>query len=178
MSGSLRWPSRHRAFPSSITVGPDVTIRLAQDSDAELISAMTRAPEVHQFWGGRPITVHEALDTYTGRRAPDVVSYLICEGPRPVGYLQAWQRHGRFGLDMFIAAEAQGRGIGPRAARATAVELTRLGWTPLTADPAVDNLRALNAWRSAGFEDTGERGEDEGSPTQIMRFQSRGEPPG
>lgn len=161
----------HRAFPSSVGAGADVTIRLARDSDAELISAMTRAPEVHRFWGGRAITVQEAWAKYTGRRAPEVVSYVICERAQPVGYLQSWQRDGRFGVDMFIAAEAQGRGIGPRAVRAIATELTRLGWTPLTADPVVDR-GALSAWRAAGFEATGELGEDEGKATQIMSFSS------
>jgi aminoglycoside 6'-N-acetyltransferase len=71
---------------------------------------------------------------------------------------------------MFIAAEAQGRGIGPRAARAIATELTALAWTPLTADPVVDNRRALSAWRAAGFDATGEVGEDEGKAARIMSF--------
>ena len=160
----------HRAFPTRVNAGADVTIRLARDRDAESMVAMTQAPEVNRFWGGRPITVQEALAKYTGRRAPEVVSYVICEGARPVGYLQSWQRDGRFGVDMFIAAEAQGRGIGPRAAHALATELTRLGWTPLTADPAVDNHQAIKAWRAAGFEATGDLGEDEGKSTQIMCF--------
>ena len=162
----------HRAFPTSVIAGPDVTIRLARDSDAELISGMTHAPEVHQFWGGRTITVQEASAKYTGRRVPEVVSYVICERVQPVGYLQASKRDERYGVDMFIAAEAQGRGIGPRAARAIAIELTRPGWSPLTADPVVDNLRAINAWRAAGFEATGEVGQDEGRATQIMCFSS------
>jgi aminoglycoside 6'-N-acetyltransferase len=163
---------RHRPFPTSVVAGADVTLRLAGGNDAELISGMTHAPEVHRFWGGRAITVQEAFAKYTGRRAPEVVSYVICERARPVGYLQSWQRDGRFGLDMFIAAEAQGRGIGPRAARAVATELTKLGWTPLTADPVVDNHRAFSAWRAAGFEATGELGDDEGKTTQIMCFSS------
>ncbi len=95
---------------------------------------------------------------------------MICEQARPVGYVQSWQGQDRYGLDMFIAAEAQGRGIGPRAARALASELTALGWVPLTVDPAVDNPRAIAAWRRAGFEATGELGEDDGKGTQIMSF--------
>ena len=117
----------HHAFPSSVVADAGVTPRLAQDSDAEMISGWTRSPEVHRFWGGRTITVHEVRAKYTGQRAPEVVSYVICEHEQPVGYLQSWQRRGRFGLDMFIAAEAQGRGIGSRAARAVASELTALG---------------------------------------------------
>jgi aminoglycoside 6'-N-acetyltransferase len=95
---------------------------------------------------------------------------VIQEHARPVGYLQAWGREGRFGLDIFIAASEQGRGIGPRAAGAAAAELTSRGWDPLTADPAVDNPRAVRAWHAAGFVATGELGLDEGKPTRIMVF--------
>lgn len=157
--------------------GAGVTLRLAQDSDAGVISAMTDAPEVYEFWGGRPMTVQEVSAKYTGRRAPEAASYVICERGRPAGYIQAWQRDGRFGLDMFVAAEAQGRGIGPRAAKAVATELTALGWSPLTADPAVDNQRAIAAWLAAGFEASGELGEDDGDATQIMTFSAPTWPP-
>ena len=160
----------HHVFPSTVVADGEVTLRLARDSDAQVISEWTHAPEVSRFWGGQAITVREALAKYTGRRAPEVISYVICELGRSVGYLQAWQRQGRFGLDMFISLAAQGRGIGPRAARAIATELAALGWVPLTVDPAVDDPRAIGAWRRAGFEATGELGEDEGKPTQIMTF--------
>ena len=158
------------AFPSAVDVG-DVALRLTRDADAELIGDWLRAPEVGRFWGdGRVVTVEDVLAKYTGRRAPEVVSYLISEGAHPVGYVQAWQEDGRYGLDMFIAAEAQGRGIGPRAARALATELADLGWRPLTVDPAVDNSRAVSAWLAAGFAPTGDLGADEGRTTQIMVF--------
>lgn len=160
----------HHVFPSQVVADGEVTMRLARDSDAQVISEWTHAPEVHRFWGGQAITVREALAKYTGRRAPEVVSYLICEQGRSVGYLQAWQHQGRFGLDMFISVAAQGRGIGPRAAKAVATDLAALGWMPLTADPAVDNPRAIGAWSAAGFVATGELGEDDGKTTQIMSF--------
>jgi aminoglycoside 6'-N-acetyltransferase len=108
------------------------------------------------------VPVEEVRARYTGRRAPEVVSYVISEELRPVGYVQAWQRAGHFGLDMFISAGAQGRSIGPRAGRALALALTSLGWIPLTVDPAVENVRAIGAWRSAGFAATGELSVDAG----------------
>ena len=157
-------------FPSAVVAEDGVTLRLARDSDAELISAWTQAPEVHRFWGGRGLTVEEVLIKYTGRRAPAVISYVVCERTMPVGYVQAWRRPDRCGLDMFLAAEAQGRGIGPRAARALAAELTASGWTGLTVDPALDNPRAIAAWAAAGFVATDEVGVDDGRPTRIMEF--------
>lgn len=147
---------------------------MARDADAESISDWTRAPEVHRFWGGQPLGVEEVRAKYTGRRAPGVVSYVVSEWGVPVGYVQAWQEAERFGMDMFLAVDAQGRGVGPRAARALAEELTASGWTPLTVDPAVHNTRAVHAWRTAGFRETGELGEQDGLPTQVMMFAPEG----
>ncbi len=160
----------HRTFPSSVQAASGVTLRLARERDAEAIAEWTRAPEVYRSWGGQAVDMDEVLAKYVGRREPEVVSYVICERGRPMGYAQAWQRDGRYGLDMFIASESQGRGIGPLAARALAGELTAAGWVPLTVDPAVDNPRAIKAWRSAGFHETGEFGDDGGVATQIMSF--------
>lgn len=160
----------HRDFPSSVVADAEVTLRLANDSDADTMSNWTQSPDVYRYWAGRVVPVEEVLAKYTGRRAPEVVSYVITDRQRPVGYVQAWQQSGRFGLDMFLAAQAQGRGIGPRAARALALALTSRGWTPLTVDPAVDNVRAIGAWRAAGFVATGELGMDEGKTTRIMMF--------
>jgi len=158
-------------YPRSVTVDESIGVRLAQDADAPVISCWTRAPEVCRFWGGREVPLHEVVAKYTGRRAPEVVSYVITQVGEPVGYLQAWQIDGSFGLDMFMSAAKQRHGIGCRAARAVAVALTSRGWSPLTVDPAVDNLGALRAWGVAGFVATGESGtDDRGSTTRIMRF--------
>lgn len=158
-------------YPSALTVDESIVVRLADDSDARTISGWTRSPEVSRFWGGCELSPAVVLAKYTGRRAPEVVSYVITEIGRPVGYLQAWQIDGSFGLDMFISAQAQGRGIGSAVARAMAVELTARGWEPLTVDPAVDNARALRAWRTAGFLPSGAFGTDgDGRKTQVMRF--------
>src|SRR5579875_2411131 len=116
-----------RDYPSAVTVDESIAIRLANDSDAHTISRWTHAPEVSRFWGGCELSVDVVLAKHTGRRAPEVVSYVITEVGQPVGYLQAWQIDGSFGLDMFISVEVQGRGIGSAAARAIAVELTARG---------------------------------------------------
>lgn len=145
-----------RDYPSAVTVDESIAIRLANDSDAHTISRWTHAPKVSRFWGGCELSVDIVLAKHTGRRAPEVVSYVI-------------------GLDMFISVEVQGRGIGSAAARAIAVELTARGWVPLTVDPALDNSRALRAWRAAGFVPAGGFGTDgNGRTTQIMRFGGTG----
>jgi aminoglycoside 6'-N-acetyltransferase len=162
--------SRGRPYPSSVRAAAGTWLRLARDDDAPFIAEWTHDSAVHRWWGGRELTVEEVLAKYTGRRAPEVVSYVICEQGRAMGYAQAWQRTDGFGLDMFIAAGAQGRGLGPLAARALAEELHAAGWVPLTVDPALDNTRAIRAWRSAGFVATGEPADDGGVLVQVMTF--------
>lgn len=158
------------SFPSLVRATSGVWVRLATDDDAQLIADWTDDPQVHRWWGGRAIAVDEVRAKYTGRRAPKVISYVICEQEDPVGYVQAWQRHDRCGLDMFIASHAQGRGVGSVAARALSEELTGAGWEPLTVDPALDNSAAIKAWRSAGFVETGEPVDDDGVLVQLMTF--------
>ncbi|MCI9889866.1 GNAT family N-acetyltransferase [Micrococcales bacterium 31B] len=157
-------------FPSRLAVGDDLALRLATAADAHLIRAWTDDPAVHEHWAGRPLTLDEVRADYTGARAPAVASYVIEEHGVPRGYLQAWQDDDARGLDMFMAAEAQGRGLGPRVARALARDLTARGWRHVTADPAERNSRGQRAWARAGFEPTGERGEDDGHPTVILCF--------
>ena len=159
-----------RSFPSIVRAASGVGLRLARDDDAQHIAGWTDDPQVHRWWGGRPIAVDEVLAKYTGRRSPAVISYVICEQERLVRYAQAWQRSDRYGLDMFIAAEAQGRGVGPVAARALAEELGGAGWVPLTVDPALHNSRAIAAWRSAGFLETGEAVDAGGVLVQLMTY--------
>lgn len=160
-----RW--RH---PASLTVGGE-GVRLSTPEDAGTITAWLADPRVHRWWGGAAVPLDSVRREYTGAREPDVVTYLVVAGEHPVGLLQAWHDpDGSAGLDMFLAAGAQGRGTGPRVARALAAELTRCGWGTLTVDPAVDNERAIAAWRRAGFAPTGERGTDDGHETLLMAF--------
>jgi aminoglycoside 6'-N-acetyltransferase len=71
---------------------------------------------------------------------------------------------------MFLAAFAQGQGLGPVAASSLAAELTRRGWTNITVDPAVENRIAIKAWGKAGFRPTGRYSEDDGRKTVLMVY--------
>jgi aminoglycoside 6'-N-acetyltransferase len=70
------------------------------------------------------------------------------------------------GLDIFLATEHQGRGLGPEALRTAMSWLTSArGCTRFTIDPAVANERAIAAYAKLGFEPVGvmrgcERGAD------------------
>ncbi|NIZ90415.1 GNAT family N-acetyltransferase [Kineococcus rubinsiae] len=162
------------SYPSELIVEAPVRLRLRYSArgDAKIIAAWLSREEVYQWWGGAPVPLEEVLAKYIGDRLPEVAVYVIEKAGRPVGLIQAWQDDG-CGLDMFIAAGEQGRGVGPAAARVLAEDLTARGWQEVMVDPAVDNVRAVRAWERAGFAPTGERGVDEDHETQLMVFVSR-----
>jgi aminoglycoside 6'-N-acetyltransferase len=68
------------------------------------------------------------------------------------------------GIDLFLAADYQGRGLGPEAIRLVARYLFEVrGHHRLTIDPAAENLRAIHAYERIGFR-----------PVGIMRQYERG----
>ena len=94
----------------------------------------------------------------------------------PVGYLQVWQgTQTSGGIDMFLVPEARGRGLGPNAARAAATfMLDQRGWTEVTVDPVVDNLRAIRTFERAGFSSQSEELDDE-TGKRVLRMVVRRE---
>jgi aminoglycoside 6'-N-acetyltransferase len=158
-----------------LQISSTLSLRLSTPADTERLLAWTSEPAVYKWWERRPLTRKEVVEKYTGKRLLDVIAYIIEQNKEPVGLIQAWQEKGACGLDMFVAAAAQGQGIGSEAARALAGDLSERGWCNITADPALDNERATRAWVKAGFVPTGEHSEDSGRPThktQIMIFQA------
>ncbi|MCT9094150.1 GNAT family N-acetyltransferase [Streptomyces sp. ASQP_92] len=117
-------------------------------------------PEFVRNWGGRPLTREEVAAKYTGRRRPDVESFLILARTIPVGYVQyASAGPGQGGIDMVLLPQAQGRGLGPDAARALVRHLhTVLGWKRVTVDPEASNTHAIRAWAKAGFQPVSRQG--------------------
>jgi aminoglycoside 6'-N-acetyltransferase len=68
------------------------------------------------------------------------------------------------GIDLFLAPEYQGRGLGPGAIHLIARHLLEVrGHHRLTIDPAAENLRAIHAYERVGFQ-----------PVGIMRQYQRG----
>ncbi|WP_380173519.1 GNAT family N-acetyltransferase [Kineococcus sp. DHX-1] len=150
-----------------------VALRPSTPADADAITRWLADPAVHRWWGGRPLSREEVLAKYCGAREPDVTVFVVEVAGRPAGVVQVWQdaeRPGAGGVDVFLAADEQGRGTGPVVARLLATHLLRRGWTSVTADPAEGNPRALAAWRRAGFVPTGATGEDDGHRTVLLEF--------
>jgi aminoglycoside 6'-N-acetyltransferase len=152
--------------------GTKTTLRPAEDGDVDLLVAWHADPEVRRFWDDKIYTP----DTMRAKLArPNFEPFLVEEAGQPVGYIQAWWEPGTedAGLDMFLAPEARGRGLGPDAARTLARHLVARGWTRVTTDPYVWNERGVRAWRRAGFADVEERDPDEGHTARWLLMEFR-----
>ena len=148
-------------LPDEPLIGERVVVRPATLADADLLVAWHAEPDISRQWGQETFTRDEIVARL---RRSHVDPYVIEEDGRPVGYIQAWFDHdpSRAGLDMFLIADARGRGLGPDAAR------TVIGWLlfqppirRITVDVYVSNTAAVKAWRKAGFHVVSEHPPDE-----------------
>jgi aminoglycoside 6'-N-acetyltransferase len=137
--------------------GRQVTLRPPTPADAERLAAILAEPSVAKWWPGYDLD--RALREVVPER-DDEEPYVIELEDRVVGYLQIYEedepefRHAS--IDLFLATEVQGRGLGPDAIRAVAVELIdRRGHHRLTIDPAADNAQAIAAYTKVGFRPVG-----------------------
>ncbi|MEU1122495.1 GNAT family N-acetyltransferase [Streptomyces sp. NPDC005899] len=147
--------------PENGVIGGDLTCLIpATEAHLSLLAGWFADPEFVRNWGGQPLTRDEVAAKYTGRRRPDVESFLILARTIPVGYAQyAPAGPGQGSIDMILLPQAQGRGLGPDAARALVRHLhTVLGWTQVTVDPEASNTRAIRAWTRAGFRPVSRQG--------------------
>lgn len=145
--------------------GERVELRRLGEDDVEPLLAL---------WAGDP-SVRERWPTWTREEVRSVAAgsggsggwWIIAEAEQ-VGFIQHYQepdpeyRHA--GIDVFLVARAQGRGLGTDAVRTLARYLTgTLGHHRLVIDPAADNERAIRCYRRVGFR-----------PVGIMREYERG----
>lgn len=130
----------------------ETAIRLIEERDFERLKSWFADPAFVTWWGGKPKPGDEVAEKYLNRR-PDVRSFLVVHAGVPAGYLQWWAPAPRTaGLDIVLAPEFQGRGIGIEALRILALSLQSDGWPTITIDPNAENCRAIRAFERAGFQ--------------------------
>jgi aminoglycoside 6'-N-acetyltransferase len=141
--------------------GEMVTLRPATTDDVPRLAAIIESPDVARWWGS-PFTVADL-------GGEDVIFAIEVDG-RVAGLIQYLEenepdyRHAA--IDIFLAPEHQGRGLGPDAVRTLARHLfEQRGHHRITIDPADDNARAIASYRRVGFRPVGvmrryERGRD------------------
>jgi aminoglycoside 6'-N-acetyltransferase len=136
--------------------GPRVRVRPLEAADRVAMAAILAEPDVAHWW------VHEDLVTAVADLFDDedeVRMAIEVEG-EVGGMIQFSEettpdyRHA--GIDLFVGAAWQGRGIGPEAIRLVARHLfEERGHHRLIIDPAVDNERAVRAYEKVGFRRVG-----------------------
>lgn len=145
-----------------------VALRALREEDAGPLAAMTEHPSVREWWGAEDSDSRSAAGFAEEARAEAAFAIEVD------GALGGWlgfheelepdYRHAS--LDILLASEHQGAGLGPVALRLAARWLIdERGHHRLTIDPAAANARAIGAYASLGFRPVGvlrsyERGAD------------------
>jgi aminoglycoside 6'-N-acetyltransferase len=141
----------------------DVALRPLEDSDLEPLTAILARPGVREWWGftGDADKLRDDLGN-------DGSAFAIEVNGELAGWLGFTEEHEpdyrHAGLDIFLAPEHQGRGVGPAALTLAARWLVdERGHHRLTIDPAHDNAHAIRAYAKVGFR-----------PVGVMRRYERG----
>jgi aminoglycoside 6'-N-acetyltransferase len=146
--------------------GLRLVLRPLQPDDVAALAEIAAEPGVARWWGEVPESDLRAKASSQDRATALAIEL---EGV-VVGMIQYHEepdpdyRHA--GVDLFLSAAAQGRGLGREAiGLVTAYLFEQRGHHRLTIDPAADNERAIRCYAAAGFRTVGvmrryERGAD------------------
>ena len=153
--------------------GECVTLRPAGPEDRPRLLEIVREPGVARWWGSQAELDDESP------------TFVIEVDGETAGAIQYWEedepdyRHA--GIDVFLSAAFQDRGLGSDAVRALARHLFEVrGHHRITIDPAAANARAIRAYERVGFKPVGvlrqyERGPDGTFHDGLLMDMLRGE---
>ena len=141
----------------TVSAPPETTIRPILPEDAPALADILSQPGVARWWGAFD---QERVEKELIVGEPDLRVYAIEVDGRLVGAIQSYEeaepefRHA--GIDLFLADEMQGHGVGPTAIRLLARRLIdEDGHHRIVIDPAADNERAISAYEKVGFRQVG-----------------------
>jgi aminoglycoside 6'-N-acetyltransferase len=150
--------------------GDRVVLRPLQVDDVGVLVEIQAQPSVERWWG-RPD--EEDLRRQAEGKSEET-SFAITVDGAVAGLIQYAEenepmyRHA--GIDLFLAEEFQGRGLGTDAVRTLARHLVHdCGHHRLTIDPSTDNHAAIRAYEKAGFRPVGVMRQYERSPEGDWR---------
>jgi aminoglycoside 6'-N-acetyltransferase len=137
--------------------GDRVVLRPLAEADVDRIVELGADPEVARWWRG--LTPAHVLEKARGEDEGVAVFAIVVED-EIAGMIQYWEetdeefRHA--GIDLFLGAAYQGRGLGTEVVRTMARHLIAdRGHHRLTIDPAAHNERAIRCYEKAGFKRVG-----------------------
>jgi len=132
--------------------GPRVRLRRPDSADLPALAAIRAEPGVCRWWGEsqpgdlEPPADGDLLAIEVDGSVAGAIQYEEVTDPM---YHSA-------GIDLFLGAEWQGRGLGREAVGLLARHLIDArGHHRLTIDPAADNERAIRCYEAVGFERVG-----------------------
>jgi aminoglycoside 6'-N-acetyltransferase len=136
--------------------GDRVLLRPLTAEDVPAISRIHAQPSVARWWG----EPDEAKLQGKAAGTDECTVFAIEADGAVTGLIQYHEeddpRYRSAGIDLFVAEEAQGKGIGVDAIRTLARHLVHdRGHHRLTIDPAVENRAAIRAYEKAGFRPVG-----------------------
>jgi aminoglycoside 6'-N-acetyltransferase len=133
--------------------GDRVTLRPLREADLPRLVEIGRTPEVSRWWP-------DVDEPRLRRKLERGTAFAVEEDGEVIGLAQWWEndapdfRHA--GIDLFLAPERHGRGLGRDAVRTLARWLVaERGHHRITIDPAVANEAAIRCYEAVGFRRVG-----------------------
>ncbi|MEE4014108.1 GNAT family N-acetyltransferase [Roseibium sp. FZY0029] len=148
-----------------------ISFRPVTAEDLPILATWMARPHWRHWWGDPEEELNNIRDMVEGRDTTR--PFIFQEGGVDKGYIQVWfvgdQQGGAYaaeypwldllpaeavGVDLSIAAEEDlSRGLGTRTLQAFVHELREQGHERIIIDPDPANLRAVKAYRKAGFQE-------------------------
>jgi aminoglycoside 6'-N-acetyltransferase len=136
--------------------GERVLLRPLRVEDAQRIAELAADPDVARWWPD--LTETAVVEKAEGKRGS--TGFAVLHDGDLIGLVQYYEeldpeyRHA--GIDLFIAAPYQDRGLGTDAVRTIARHLIQdRGHHRLVIDPAAHNARAIRCYEKVGFRRVG-----------------------
>lgn len=144
--------------------GERVTLRPLEEDDRARLVEILEEPEVARWFGTG--SAEDSADEFISD--PEVAGFAIEIDDTLVGAIgyseEETPDYRHAGIDLFLATDSQGRGLGPEALRLLGRHLIEeRGHHRLVIDPAASNERAIKAYERVGFK-----------PVGVMRSYERG----
>jgi aminoglycoside 6'-N-acetyltransferase len=150
--------------------GERVVLRPLRAEDAPRLAELAADPEVARWWPG--LDEAELVEKAAGK--PDQGFFTVRHDGETIGLVQYWEesdpdyRHA--GIDLFIGAPYQDRGLGTDSVRTVARYLVHdRAHHRLTIDPVAHNARAIRSYEKVGFRPVGIMREYQREPDGTWR---------
>ena len=136
----------------TVLIGVRVELRPIRADDAPPLRVIRASAEVTRWWSD-PDTVRWPFDRDGSE------TRAIWSSGALVGFIE-WYEHPdpeyrHAGMDIFLSADAQGRGLGREVVSLVIRHLVSLGHHRIVIDPAAANTRAIACYEACGFRTVG-----------------------